>query len=188
MKISRSGSLDVGPGNESSEERAPGKRSPVQRKAALDEDATTAPRPLSEEGHLLSAALQRRDLAPGQAGGEEVGAAVGAAAALGTSEPGGRLPHGETIQRAFGRHDVGAVEAHVGDHASGGARAMGAEAFTMGRHVAFDSAPSLHTAAHEAAHVVQQRAGVHLKGDVGEADRAPPARRRPRWRDPAAAR
>src|SRR6185503_888478 len=30
-------------------------------------------------------------------------------------------------------------------------------------------APDLHTAAHEAAHVVQQRAGVQLKGGVGEA-------------------
>ncbi len=31
------------------------------------------------------------------------------------------------------------------------------------------AASSLHTAAHEAAHVVQQRAGVHLKGGLGEA-------------------
>lgn len=45
---------------------------------------------------------------------------------------------------------------------------MGAEAFATGNHVAFASPPDLHTAAHEAAHVVQQRAGVHLKGGVGE--------------------
>jgi hypothetical protein len=48
------------------------------------------------------------------------------------------------------------------------ARAMGAQAFATGNHVAFASAPDLHTAAHEAAHVVQQRAGVQLKGGVGE--------------------
>jgi hypothetical protein len=34
--------------------------------------------------------------------------------------------------------------------------------------VAFAGAPNLHTAAHEAAHVIQQRAGVQLKGGVGE--------------------
>jgi hypothetical protein len=45
---------------------------------------------------------------------------------------------------------------------------MGADAFAMGDHVAFAGAPDLHTAAHEAAHVVQQRAGVQLEGGVGE--------------------
>jgi hypothetical protein len=45
---------------------------------------------------------------------------------------------------------------------------MGAEAYATGDHVAFAGAPSLHTAAHEAAHVVQQRGGVQLKGGVGE--------------------
>jgi hypothetical protein len=35
--------------------------------------------------------------------------------------------------------------------------------------VAFARSPDLHTAAHEAAHVVQQRGGVQLKGGVGEA-------------------
>lgn len=38
----------------------------------------------------------------------------------------------------------------------------------MGNAIAFRQAPDLHTAAHEAAHVLQQRAGVHLKGGVGE--------------------
>jgi hypothetical protein len=49
---------------------------------------------------------------------------------------------------------------------------MGAAAFATGNHVAFGAAPDLHTAAHEAAHVVQQRAGVQLKGGVGEANDA----------------
>lgn len=50
---------------------------------------------------------------------------------------------------------------------------MGAEGFAVGDRVAFAKSPSLFTAAHEAAHVVQQRAGVALKkhgtpGDVYE--------------------
>lgn len=46
---------------------------------------------------------------------------------------------------------------------------MGARAYAMGNHVAFGIQPDLHTAAHEAAHVVQQRAGVSLSGGVGQA-------------------
>src|SRR5213075_2702829 len=57
---------------------------------------------------------------------------------------------------------------HTDESAAAGARAMGADAFATGNHVAFASAPDLHTAAHEAAHVVQQRSGVHLQGGVGE--------------------
>jgi hypothetical protein len=78
------------------------------------------------------------------------------------------LPHGETIQRLFGRHDVSDIKAHTDASAASGAQAMGAQAFATGDHVAFASTPDLHTAAHEAAHVVQQRAGVHLKGGVGQ--------------------
>jgi hypothetical protein len=44
---------------------------------------------------------------------------------------------------------------------------MGAHGFAIGNHVAFNGAPSLHTAAHEAAHVVQQRSGLQLSGGVG---------------------
>jgi hypothetical protein len=45
---------------------------------------------------------------------------------------------------------------------------MGAAAYTQGDHVAFGHQPSLHTAAHEAAHVVQQRNGVSIPGGVGQ--------------------
>jgi hypothetical protein len=89
------------------------------------------------------------------------------AAALGTGGAGGSLPHLETIQRSFGRHDVSGIRAHVDPAATRGAHAMGAEAFTTGDHVAFSRPPSLHTAAHEAAHVIQQAGGVHLSGGVG---------------------
>ena len=77
-------------------------------------------------------------------------------------------PMCETIQRLFGRHDISGIEAHVGGPAAAASRAIGAEAYATGHHVAFASSPSLHTAAHEAAHVVQQRGGVQLKGGVGE--------------------
>src|SRR5262249_7717560 len=83
---------------------------------------------------------------------------------------GGSLPYQDTIQRACGRHDLAAIQAHAGADAGQAARDMGAEAFATGSHVAFDGAPSLHTAAHEAAHVVQQRAGVQLKGGISDAD------------------
>lgn len=106
-------------------------------------------------------------LAPG-ARHEDAGA-VHAAAARGTSAGGGRLPHQDTIQRAFGAHDVSGVSAHVGGKATEACGAMGAEAYASGDSVAFAKQPDLHTAAHEAAHIVQQRAGVSLKGGVGQA-------------------
>jgi hypothetical protein len=82
--------------------------------------------------------------------------------------PSGKLPYLDAIQHSFGRHDVRHVQAHTDAQAGEAARAMRAMAFTTGEHVAFDGQPSLHTAAHEAAHVVQQRAGGQLQGGVGE--------------------
>ena len=90
------------------------------------------------------------------------------AAAHGTSGASGPLPHLDAIQRSFGRHDVSQIQAHTDRRAAEGAEAMRAEAFARGDRVAFAGTPSLHTASHEAAHVVQQRAGVQLKGGVGE--------------------
>jgi hypothetical protein len=45
---------------------------------------------------------------------------------------------------------------------------MGARAYATGNHVVLSGASDLHTVAHEAAHVVQQRGGVQLKSGVGE--------------------
>jgi hypothetical protein len=95
--------------------------------------------------------------------------AVHAAAARGTQGAGGALPHLERIQRSFGRHDVGGIRAYTGAAATEAAFAMGASAFAWGDKVGFAGKPGLRTAAHEAAHVVQQRAGVHLKSGVGQA-------------------
>jgi hypothetical protein len=97
---------------------------------------------------------------------------VQAAAVHGTQGGGGALPHLDAIQRSFGSHDVSHVKAHTDGAAREGATAMGAQAFASGDHVAFAGTPDLHTAAHEAAHVVQQRGGVQLKGGVGEASDA----------------
>jgi hypothetical protein len=94
---------------------------------------------------------------------------VQAAAAHGTAGPGGSLPHLDAIQRSFGAHDVSGVIAHVGGAASDASAALGAHAYATGDHVAFAEAPSLALAAHEAAHVVQQRAGVQLSAACGQA-------------------
>ena len=94
--------------------------------------------------------------------------AIHARAAEGVAGAAAELPHRERIQESFGHHDVGGIRAHVGGAAAVAATAIGAEAYATGTSVAFRQAPDLHTAAHEAAHVVQQRAGVHLKGGVGQ--------------------
>jgi hypothetical protein len=90
-------------------------------------------------------------------------------ATRGTSGAGGPLPYLPQIQRSFGHHDVSGIQSHSDPGASAAAEAIGAQAFAIGDRVAFAGTPSLHTAAHEAAHVVQQRAGVHLQGGVGQA-------------------
>src|SRR5688572_26001380 len=96
-------------------------------------------------------------------------AAVQEAAAEGVSGTGGRLPHADRIAASFGaEHDLSGVTAHVGGAAADACASIGASAYANGSHVAFREAPDLHTAAHEAAHVVQQRAGVQLYGGVGE--------------------
>jgi|GEM_PF-1615476 len=87
----------------------------------------------------------------------------------GVAGGGSTLPHLDAIQRAFGPHDVSQIQAHTGDQAARASNDIGAQAYATGNHVAFAGTPDLHTTAHEAAHVVQQRAGVHLKGGVGEA-------------------
>jgi hypothetical protein len=79
------------------------------------------------------------------------------------------LPFGSTIQASFGDHDISGVKAHTGGAAQAQTSAMGAGAFASGQNVAFGQAPDLHTAAHEAAHVVQQQAGLAPAGGVGRA-------------------
>ena len=142
----------------------PGKRTLVEQLPLIppaDNAATAGDVPASAHG----APVQRATSSGAAPGGE----AVQRAAAAGIAGAGEELPHRAMIQRLFGRHDVSAVQAHVGGAAATASRAIGAEAYATGNHVAFAAEPSLHTAAHEAAHVVQQRGGVQLKGGTGEA-------------------
>ncbi len=97
-------------------------------------------------------------------------AAVHDAAAQGLSGSATSLPHLDRIQGSFGpQHDVSGVQAHVGGAAADACDAIGASAYASGEATAFKSSPDLHTAAHEAAHVVQQKQGVSLYGGVGRA-------------------
>lgn len=91
---------------------------------------------------------------------------VHATASEGIQSAGGKLPHHDLIQQSFGRHDISGVQAHSAPEANA---VLGSKAYALGDHVAFGEAPSLHTEAHEAAHVIQQRRGVALKGGVGAA-------------------
>jgi peptidoglycan hydrolase-like protein with peptidoglycan-binding domain len=106
--------------------------------------------------------------APSTPGGLGEAFDVSAIAAEGVAGPGGALPHGDEIQEAFGHHDVSGVQAYVGGDAAAASEAIGAQAYATGDRVAFRESPDLFTAAHEAAHVVQQRGGVQLKGDTGQ--------------------
>lgn len=156
---------------------SPGKRTlsgAVQRKARPPAEAS-APSviaaPLDHGDHVdpfglhLEAAPVQREAAPAS-GASDV--AVHEAARHGTSGSGGALPHAAAIQRSFGSYDVSGIRSHTDEAAARGTAAMGANAFASGNDVAFaPGATDLHTAAHEAAHVVQQRAGVQLSGGVG---------------------
>jgi hypothetical protein len=115
---------------------------------------------------LFGGAVQR-GATPG-AGPVSDGPVVHAAASRGVATSATALPYADQIQRSFGHHDVSSIQAHVGAEAAASARSMDARAYASGHHVVFNGAPDLHTTAHEAAHVVQQRGGVQLKGGVGQ--------------------
>ena len=140
-----------------------------QRTAAAAGEASTAPAQalLVVQGAAGNRAVQRwarsGSVPPSPA-------RIHRAAQVGVAGPGGRLPHYQAIQQSFvPAHDLSAVQAHVGGPAAAANAAMHATAFTTGEHVAFKAPPDLWLAAHEAAHVVQQRGGVSLYGGVGRA-------------------
>ena len=87
-------------------------------------NVTFAPRASSTGGPL-----QLRTLQPNVVPHDEH---IQAAAARGLEEVGGSLPHLDAIQRAFGRHDVTGINAHVGGPAAEATQAMGAEAYATG--------------------------------------------------------
>lgn len=101
-----------------------------------------------------------------KANGERSAANPREAAESGTQGAGERLPHFDRVQRSFGSFDISGVRAYVGGAAAEANRELGAQAYAHGDSVAFASSPDLHTTAHEAAHVVQQRGGVQLEGGI----------------------
>jgi len=115
-------------------------------------------------------ASQMAALSPVQAKSDtDLGAGVQGIASRGVAGAGGPLPHLDRIQQSFGHHDVSGARGHVGGAAGKAAKAIGASAYATNGAAAFASSPDLHTAAHEAAHIVQQRGGVQLYGGVGKA-------------------
>ena len=106
------------------------------------------------------------DLVQRKESGEPSAADPGAVASAGVQSASERLPHHEQIQASFGRHDVSGIRAQTGGAAAEASRGLGASAYAVGDRVGFAQSPDLHTAAHEAAHVVQQRGGVQLKGGI----------------------
>jgi hypothetical protein len=150
---------EVGP-DRSSGTGAPGKRTLTAR--------------LAPGGRAPLDAVQLRaalGLAERAAGDEAAPEAIRAHAAAGLTGTPGTLPHLDQVQRAFGPdHDLSGLRAHVGGPAAEAAAAIGATAYATGDDLAFAATPDLHTAAHEATHVLQQRAGVQLYGGVGAVD------------------
>lgn len=156
--------------------QTPDARSDLAVLLARDERAARATRP-SVDGFAASlhasdvqlsaldaALIQFRQSVQARSDGE-----VHALAAHGASGAGSQLPHLDQIQRSFGRHDVSKVKAHTGARANEANQGMGARAYASGDNVVLgDNGRDLHTVAHEAAHVVQQRGGVSLKGGVGQ--------------------
>lgn len=126
-----------------------------QREVGARAERSAVPQRFGSLGNRIVQHLLR-----GGAGQPDAAASL-AAAERGAASGGSRLMHGGEIQRAFGRHDVTGLVAHVGPDASAAARSIGARGFAAGRHLVFDAPPSLRVAAHEAAHAVQQR---HLQG------------------------
>ncbi len=154
---------------------APGKRAltdAIQRRAVTAPDAIA---PSSSIADVALAGMPTPDpfwfaTGPVQAlDGELDGEQPAVHAARGVSGSGTSLPFLEQIQTSFGRHDVRTVQAYTGGAAAEANAAIGAQAYATGNAVAFGGTPDLHTAAHEAAHVVQQRGGVQLAGGVGAA-------------------
>lgn len=111
-------------------------------------------------------AVQRR---PMQAEGPDHLADPLGRARQGVSGPGAALPHQERIQESFGRFSLDGIRAHTDSQAAQATGAMDAHAYATGSQVAFAPGHAdLFTSAHEAAHVVQQRAGVQLSGGMGQ--------------------
>ncbi len=162
MRSGRAGDHDGAVDGASTGAGAPGK---VSRTAQLQRRARAAAAPTQ--------AAASRPLQLLQAVGDPFGLHLGdphEIADQGLVGAGGELPHLATIAASFGpAHDLSDVRAHVGGATAEAADRLGASAYAMDGRVGFAGTPDLHTAAHEAAHVVQQRGGVQLAGGMDQA-------------------
>lgn len=77
--------------------------------------------------------------------------------ALGDPAPSFGIPD---AGRGFAESGFGMDFSDVRVHDGGSAAAVGAQAYAQGDSIHFGDGPAQHTAAHELAHVVQQRAGL----------------------------
>jgi Domain of unknown function (DUF4157) len=141
------------------------RRPPERAEAAADRGGPTAEllRLQRLAGNREVTAMLRQE-GERDADHEDASAAGSVAAAL---EGGGR-PLGEELRADMeGRlgHDFSDVRVHTGEAATGSAKALGANAYTVGRDVVFQgdwdpaSDAGRRTLAHELTHVVQQAAG-----------------------------
>jgi outer membrane protein OmpA-like peptidoglycan-associated protein len=77
------------------------------------------------------------------------------------------LPYRDAIERSFGlAHDLSNVRCEIGGTAAVKNALLGSSAFTRGEQISFRAQPTLDEAAHEAAHVVQQRQGATPPGGL----------------------
>ena len=93
-------------------------------------------------------------------------------AAGGTQGSGRPLTHLDTLQQAFGHHDISGMREHTGPGTRAALDTLGAEGFSSTGRMALADSPDLYTQAHEAAHGVQQAAlgnSKTLEGGVGAA-------------------
>ncbi len=144
--------------------------SDVQLSEAPVASGAFADRPAAEAGSYAAGAATSSPRSPLQFhGGGGGGGGVHEIAASAFQGSGSALPHQDKIEASFGT-DMSSVQAYTGGAASAACDALGAQAFAMGNQIAFkEASPGAHTAAHEAAHVVQQSQGVQLSGGVGKA-------------------
>ncbi len=88
-------------------------------------------------------------------------------AKLGVQGRGVKLPYFEQIQRAFPQHDLSTIQTFTGASAKAACNNINAKAYATKNSIAFDNPnPDLHTVAHEAVHLLQQRNGVKLTNGV----------------------
>jgi hypothetical protein len=139
-----------------------------QASAGLEVDGIASPETCKRKRCLPeSAAVQAKSASEPKNGDDQ----THAIAAAGVNGGGGPLPYVDELHASFGRHAdaLDGATAHQGSDAAEAAGAIGAQAYTTGAKVAFAATPTRELVGHEAAHIVQQRGGVSLKGGVGAA-------------------